>query len=81
MFAKNAGIFAFILWYQWACLLNINVFISNPGIPYVGWLLLAHAFLSIYYEVYEVCEAYGTTETNSKYMSIRYHRYMWLAWF
>lgn len=34
-------IMAFILWYGWAYLLNRNIFISNPGIPYVGWLLLA----------------------------------------
>ena len=29
------------LWYGWAFLLNRNNFILNPGIPYVGWLLLA----------------------------------------
>jgi len=34
-----------ILWYGWACLLNRNVLISNPGIPYVGWLLLASVFI------------------------------------
>lgn len=34
------------LWYLWACLLGRNPLISNPGIPYVGWLLLAHAFIS-----------------------------------
>jgi hypothetical protein len=31
---------ALFLWYGWAYLLNRNVLISNPGIPYVGWLLL-----------------------------------------
>jgi hypothetical protein len=36
---------AALLWYVWACLLGRNPFISNPGIPYVGWLLLAHALL------------------------------------
>ncbi len=36
---------AFILWYGWATLLNRNIFISNPGIPYVGWLLLACLFV------------------------------------
>ncbi|AYV77272.1 MAG: hypothetical protein Barrevirus26_5 [Barrevirus sp.] len=30
-----------ILWYGWASLLNRNVLIYNPGIPYVGWLLIA----------------------------------------
>lgn len=34
-----------ILWYGWMCLLNRNVFIANPGIPYVGWLLLACFFI------------------------------------
>ncbi len=34
---------ALLLWYGWACLLNRNLFISNPGIPMVGWVLLACA--------------------------------------
>lgn len=38
---------AFLLWYGWACLLNRNVLISNPGIPYVGLLLLAFSLISI----------------------------------
>lgn len=33
------------LWYVWACLFTRNPLIQNPGIPYVGWLLLAHACL------------------------------------
>lgn len=32
---------SFILWYCWASLFNRNVLISNPGLPYVGWILLA----------------------------------------
>ncbi len=36
---------AILLWYIWACLLGRNPLILNPGIPYIGWLLLAHAFL------------------------------------
>jgi hypothetical protein len=36
---------AAVLWYVWACLLGRNPLISNPGIPYVGWLLLAHVLL------------------------------------
>lgn len=32
---------AFVLWYGWAALFNRNVLIANPGIPYVGWILLA----------------------------------------
>ena len=36
---------AVALWYVWACLFGRNPLIANPGLPYVGWLLLAHAFL------------------------------------
>lgn len=32
---------ALLLWYGWACLLHQNNLILNPGIPMVGWLLLA----------------------------------------
>jgi predicted DCC family thiol-disulfide oxidoreductase YuxK len=34
------------LWYIWACLYGRNPLISNPSIPYVGLLLLAHACIS-----------------------------------
>lgn len=37
---------AVALWYVWACLLGRNPLISNPSIPYVGWLLLAHALVA-----------------------------------
>ncbi len=37
---------ALLLWYGWACLLNRNVFISNPGIPYIGLLLLAFSLIT-----------------------------------
>ncbi len=33
------------LWYIGACLLGRNPLISNPALPYVGWMLLAHALL------------------------------------
>ncbi len=33
------------LWYLWACLLDRNPFILNPELPYIGWILLAHACL------------------------------------
>jgi predicted DCC family thiol-disulfide oxidoreductase YuxK len=36
---------AVVLWYIWACVFGRNPLISNPGLPYVGWLLLAHACL------------------------------------
>jgi predicted DCC family thiol-disulfide oxidoreductase YuxK len=34
------------LWYIWACLYGRNPLISNPSIPYVGLLLLAHVCIS-----------------------------------
>jgi predicted DCC family thiol-disulfide oxidoreductase YuxK len=36
---------AVLLWFQWACLLDRNPLILNPHLPYLGWLLLAHACL------------------------------------
>lgn len=36
---------AFLLWYGLACLVTRNVFIRNPGLPYVGWILLALVFV------------------------------------
>jgi len=36
---------AVCLWYIWACLHSRMPLIVNPGMPYVGWLLLAHACL------------------------------------
>ncbi len=34
-----------LLWFGWACLFNRNNFISNPGLPMIGWLLLAMAII------------------------------------
>ena len=36
---------ALLLWYIWACLFGRNPLISNPSLPFVGWMLVAHAFL------------------------------------
>jgi predicted DCC family thiol-disulfide oxidoreductase YuxK len=36
---------AVLLWYLNACLVGRNPLIANPALPYIGWLLLAHAFL------------------------------------
>ena len=41
MFGYKHQFCSILLWYGWAALLNRNVLIYNPGIPYVGWLLLA----------------------------------------
>jgi predicted DCC family thiol-disulfide oxidoreductase YuxK len=36
---------AVFLWYVWACLFGRNPLIANPSMPFVGWMLLAHALL------------------------------------
>lgn len=36
---------AVALWYLWACFLGRNPLTLNPGLPYVGLMLLAHALL------------------------------------
>ena len=36
---------ALVIWYLAACLFTRNPLISNPSLPYVGWMLLAHATL------------------------------------
>lgn len=37
---------AVVLWWIWASLFDRNPLIANPGLPYVGWMLLAHACLA-----------------------------------
>ena len=36
---------ALVLWLLWASLFTRNPLIQNPGLPFIGWLLLAHALL------------------------------------
>lgn len=38
---------ALVVWYVWACLFGRNPLIGNPGLPYVGWILLAHALMPV----------------------------------
>jgi predicted DCC family thiol-disulfide oxidoreductase YuxK len=38
-------VIAVFLWYGWACLVNRNIFVSSPGMSYVGWILLVLAAL------------------------------------
>jgi predicted DCC family thiol-disulfide oxidoreductase YuxK len=47
---------AVMLWYLGTCLVDRNPLIMNPALPYLGWLLLAHALLP------EM--AYGTSSTH-----------------
>ncbi len=36
---------ALVLAYLWACFFGRNPLVSNPSLPYVGWMLVAHACL------------------------------------
>jgi predicted DCC family thiol-disulfide oxidoreductase YuxK len=36
---------ALAIWYILACLYTRNPLIANPGLPYLGWILLAHLFI------------------------------------
>lgn len=38
---------ALLLWFGWACLFNRNNLIANPGIPYVGLLLMLSALVPL----------------------------------
>lgn len=42
IFDRFAAVF---IWYVWACLFGRNPLIANPSLPFVGWLLLAHALV------------------------------------
>ena len=37
---------AVVIWYVLACTFGRNPLIGNPGLPYVGWMLLAHACIA-----------------------------------
>ena len=38
-------VISIVLWYGWVCLFNRNNLISNPGLPFIGWILLVCAFI------------------------------------
>lgn len=42
---RSGRVVAVSLWYLWACFHARNPLIGNPGLPYVGWMLLAHAVI------------------------------------
>jgi predicted DCC family thiol-disulfide oxidoreductase YuxK len=46
-FAVGYGdrIAALIMWFALACFLGRNPLITNPSLPYAGWMLLAHLFI------------------------------------
>jgi predicted DCC family thiol-disulfide oxidoreductase YuxK len=42
---KFDRVMAVLVWYMWACLYGRNPLISNPSLPFIGWLLLAYALI------------------------------------
>lgn len=38
-------VLALVLWYGWTCLFNRNLLIANPGLPYVGLILVLSALV------------------------------------
>src|SRR5258708_31013982 len=42
---KFDRVMAVLVWYLWACLYGRNPLIGNPSLPFIGWLLLAHALI------------------------------------
>jgi|SRR5580704_5908883 predicted DCC family thiol-disulfide oxidoreductase YuxK len=42
---KFDRVMAILIWYLWACFYGRNPLISNPSLPFIGWLLLAYALI------------------------------------
>ena len=55
MIGFQRPIISILLWYGWASLFDRNNLILNPGIPYVGWLLLCCAAIPKG-EPYSICK-------------------------
>lgn len=67
---------ALLLWYIWAALLGRNPLILNPGIPYVGWMLLCFAAIPS-------GEKWSVDSTKNKDKSDIWHLsqgYLFAAW-
>ncbi|MFN5182279.1 MAG: DCC1-like thiol-disulfide oxidoreductase family protein [Bacteroidota bacterium] len=44
-FGIQRRLISILIWYGWVCLFDRNNLISNPGIPFVGWILLCCAIV------------------------------------
>lgn len=42
---KLDRVMAVLVWYLWACFYGRNPLISNPSLPFIGWMLLAYALI------------------------------------
>jgi len=45
LFGVQRQFASLFLWYGWVCLFDRNNLISNPGIPFIGWILLCCAVI------------------------------------
>jgi hypothetical protein len=59
---------ALCLWYGWACLFNRNILIANPGLPYVGLLLLAFTLITF------------TKSNTNEHLELDPQVFPWLYW-
>ncbi len=76
MLGLKRRVMALLLWYIWAILLGRNPLILNPGIPYVGWMLLCFAAIPS-------APAWSMDALKNKDKSTRWHLpsgYITVAW-
>ena len=59
IFAKFDRIAAVLIWYLLACLYGRNPLIGNPSLPFIGWLLLAHALIPPHSRSGAIGQKYG----------------------
>jgi predicted DCC family thiol-disulfide oxidoreductase YuxK len=45
MIGLKRPLVSILLWYSWVCLFDRNNLINNPGIPFIGWILLSCAVI------------------------------------
>ena len=72
-FGKFDRIAAVLTWYLWACLYGRNPLIGNPSLPFIGWILLAYAFVPATRNRGGFCPA------NSEYTAWRFPSDLFLA--
>lgn len=65
-------IVALLLWYGWVCLFDRNNLISNPGLPFIGWILLCCAVIP----KGEPLSLYSKTDENWEFPPLLF----WGAW-
>jgi predicted DCC family thiol-disulfide oxidoreductase YuxK len=61
---KFDRIAAVLIWYLLACLHGRNPMIGNPSLPFIGWLLLAHAVMPFQFRSFSTEKKDGTGVAN-----------------